>query len=204
MRKRIVWKFGEFVVLQVREDLYTVARMLSGAMLCVYDVFRQEDCWDDVNWGDVKPLFHIFVGAVVLKELGVRKISVEGVQECCLTPQRYWIVAYTSLDKGHFKGGRDTFSLYGGRLVDLSGGDRVETYEAPVIKHDLSVVEDREIIEGHELVNMWGDEDLSDRLARYYDSGINRDDLKFEIFPGLWNDREALRPLTRRLPIPMR
>ncbi|AZL71387.1 hypothetical protein EJA05_02840 [Pseudomonas oryziphila] len=108
------------------------------------------------------------------------------------------------MDKGHFKGGRDTFSLYGGRLVDLSGGDRVETYEAPVIKHDLSVVEDREIIEGHELVNMWGDEDLSDRLARYYDSGINRDDLKFEIFPGLWNDREALRPLTRRLPIPMR
>lgn len=204
MKKRMVWKFGDFVVLQVREDLYTVARMLSGAMLCVYDIFRQEDSWGDVDWVEVKPLFHVFVGAVVQKKMGVRKISVEGMQESCLVPQKYWIVAYTCLDKGHFKGGRDTFSLYGGRLVDLGGGDRVETYEAPVLKHDLSVLDDREIIERHELVNMWGDGDLSDRLARYYDTGVNRDDLKFEIFPGLWDDREDLRPLTRRLPIPMR
>ncbi|ECF4923130.1 TPA_asm: hypothetical protein G0B48_16615 [Salmonella enterica subsp. indica] len=35
-------------------------------------------------------------------------------------------------------------------------------------------------------------------------TGINRDDLKFEVFPMLWNDRESLRPLTRRRPIPMR
>ncbi|MBC3478917.1 hypothetical protein HU747_25365 [Pseudomonas taiwanensis] len=108
------------------------------------------------------------------------------------------------MDKSHFKGGPDTFFLFGGRLVDLGGDERVETYEAPVLKHDLSVEEDRNIIEKYELVNMWSDRDLSDRLARYHDTGINRDDLKFEIFPGLWHDREVLRPLTRRLPIPMR
>ena len=51
---------------------------------------------------------------------------------------------------------------------------------------------------------MWGDLDLADRLARYYDTGVNRDDLKFEVFPGLWDDREKLRPLTRRLPVPLR
>ncbi|EAO6613387.1 hypothetical protein G3C57_003115 [Salmonella enterica] len=56
----------------------------------------------------------------------------------------------------------------------------------------------------YELVNMWGPDDLGDRLRRYFDTGINRDDLKFEVFPTLWNDRESLRPLTRRLPIPMR
>ena len=51
---------------------------------------------------------------------------------------------------------------------------------------------------------MWGHNDLGGRLRRYFDTGIDRDDLKFEVFPGLWNDREALRPLTRRLPIPLR
>lgn len=49
-----------------------------------------------------------------------------------------------------------------------------------------------------------GSEDLKDRLWRYFDTGINRDDLKFEVFPDLWNDREELRPLTRRLPVPLR
>ncbi|MFF7109442.1 hypothetical protein [Pseudomonas sichuanensis] len=203
MKKRVAWKNGSFVVLQVREGLYCVARMLSNAMLCVYDIFREEDSWDNVSWGEVKPLFYVFVGSVVQKNMAIRKISIEGVKEGCLDLQRHWIVAYGVTDKGHFKGGRDTFFLFGGRLVDL-GGERVETYEAPVLKHDLSVSEDRDIIDRHELVNMWGDRDLSDRLARYYDTGINRDDLKFEIFPGLWDDREALRPLTRRLPIPMR
>lgn len=76
--------------------------------------------------------------------------------------------------------------------------------EAVVIKHDLSSVDDKELIEKYGLTSMWGDEDLGDRLRRYFDTGINRDDLKFEVFPGLWNDRESLRPLTRRLPIPLR
>ncbi|AVD85489.1 hypothetical protein C4Q28_09310 [Pseudomonas sp. SWI6] len=107
-------------------------------------------------------------------------------------------------DGDHFKGGGDKFSFYGGKLIDVGVGDNPETYGAPVIKHDLSVRDDRDIIEAHELTNMWGDQDLSDRLSRYYDAGINRDDLKFEIFPGLWDDREQLRPLTRRLPIPLR
>ena len=51
---------------------------------------------------------------------------------------------------------------------------------------------------------MWGSHDLNDRLVRYFNTGINRDDLKFEVFPGLWVDREKLRPLTRRLPEPLR
>lgn len=78
------------------------------------------------------------------------------------------------------------------------------TEEIETLQHDLSPVNDKEIIEKYEITNMWGHNDLGDRLRRYFDTGIDRDDLKFEVFPGLWNDREALRPLTRRLPIPLR
>ena len=74
----------------------------------------------------------------------------------------------------------------------------------PALKEDLKLSKNRDVIEKYELTNMWGDEDLSDRLCRYFDTGINRDDLKFEVFPGLWPDRESLRPLTCRLPVPLR
>lgn len=204
LKKRIVWKSGHFIVIKVRENLYTVARMTGKTVLCIYDVFREDDYWDDIDWSGVEALFQVFVGAVVQKNLGVRKISVEGIQSRFLKLQRYWLKPYTSLDGAHFKGGRETFSFYGGRLIDVGEVENPETYGAPVIKHDLSVYGDREIIETYELTNMWGDLDLSDRLARYYDTGVNRDDLKFEVFPGLWKDREKLRPLTRRLPVPLR
>lgn len=204
LKKRIVWKIGDFLVMQVRDGLYTVGRMAGKTTLCIYNVFRENDHWDDVDWTRVEVLFEVFVGAVVQKNLGVRKISIEGIRSRVFARQRYWIDPYSSLDVSHFKGGRGTFPFYGGRLIDVGEGENPETYEASVIKHDLSVCDDREIIETYELTNMWGDLDLADRLARYYDTGVNRDDLKFEVFPGLWKDREKLRPLTRRLPVPLR
>lgn len=204
MKKRIVWKLGDFVVIKVRGGLYTVANMVGKTVICVYDIFRSEDNWDDLDWSQVQPLFQVFVGGGVQKNLMVRKLLVEGVSPEFLRLQRYWIKPYTVAEPGHFKGGGGRFSFYGGRLIDVGDTDNPETYDAAVIKHDLSIGDDRHIIESHELTNTWGDLDLSDRLARYYDTGVNRDDLKFEVFPGLWSDREALRPLTRRLPIPLR
>ncbi|PJL04605.1 hypothetical protein B9Y63_11805 [Stenotrophomonas maltophilia] len=71
---------------------------------------------------------------------------------------------------------------------------------APVIKHSLSVEEDREAIERFELTHMRGSHDLQDRPIRHFITRVDRDDLKFEVFPDLWPDRQALSPLTRRLP----
>lgn len=204
LKKRIVWKIDDFLVMEIRKGLYTVGRMAGKTTLCVYNIFRESDHWEDVDWARAEILFEVFVGSVVQKNLGVRKISIEGIRSEFLARQRYWIDPYSSLDVSHFKGGRGKFPFYGGRLIDVGEVENPETYGAPVIKHDLSVYDDREIIEKYELTNMWGDLDLSDRLARYYDTGVNRDDLKFEVFPGLWDDREKLRPLTRRLPVPLR
>lgn len=104
----------------------------------------------------------------------------------------------------HYKGTRNSFPFLGGKIIDLGPDGNVSVTQAPVIKEDLTLPQDRNFIEKYELDNMWGHEDLSDRLCRYFDTGINRDDLKFEVFPGLWDDREKLRPLTRRLPVPLR
>ncbi|MGK5004172.1 hypothetical protein [Janthinobacterium sp. LB2P70] len=74
----------------------------------------------------------------------------------------------------------------------------------PALKEELALPASRDRNERHELSNMWGDADANDRLCRYFDTGDNRDDLKFEVFPGLWTDRVNLRPLTRRLPVTLR
>jgi len=101
----------------------------------------------------------------------------------------------------NFDGG---FPFRGGDLIDIGTEGKIGTTLAPILKEDLALPQDRELIETYELTHMWSDEDLGDRLRRYFDTGINRDDLKFEVFPGLWDDRAKLRPLTRRLPIPLR
>jgi hypothetical protein len=100
--------------------------------------------------------------------------------------------------------GKNSFLFMGGRLVDARPNEDISTLEGAVIKENLQLPQDREIIEKYELTPMWSHEDLGARLIRYFDTGINRDDLKFEAFPGLWDDREKLRPLTCRLPIPLR
>ncbi|HDS1133376.1 TPA: hypothetical protein UN084_001591 [Stenotrophomonas maltophilia] len=103
------------------------------------------------------------------------------------------------MDRQYFTGSADSL-FFGGRLIDLGPGNDLDVTQAPVIKHSLSVDDDREAIEAFELTNMWGSDDLQDRLVRHFTTGIDRDDLKFVIFPDLWPDRQALSPLTRRLP----
>jgi len=76
MQKRLTWKVGGFLVIQVREGLYSIARMAGKTTLCVYNIFRESDHWGDVDWTRVEVLFEVFVGTVVQKNLGVRKISI--------------------------------------------------------------------------------------------------------------------------------
>ena len=204
MKKRITWKNGAFIVIELENGLFTVAQMIASAIMRFYDIKSNEDDWESVNWPEVKPLFQVFVGTVVQKDLGVRKIAIESIAALHDHIKPYWIKPYTSMDILHYQSASNSFPFLGGKLIDLGIGNDRETTTAPVLKHDLSVSKDREYIEAYELTNMWGSHDLNDRLVRYFNTGINRDDLKFEVFPGLWVDREKLRPLTRRLPEPLR
>ena len=204
MKKRITWKAGAFIVIELESGLFTVAQMIASAIMRFYDIKSDKDEWEDVSWPEVKPLFQVFVGTVVQRDLGIRKIAIESIASLHDNINPYWIKPYTSMDALHYNATSNSFPFLGGKLIDLGIGNDRETTTAPVLKHDLSVSKDREYIEAYELTNMWGSHDLNDRLVRYFNTGINRDDLKFEVFPGLWVDREKLRPLTRRLPEPLR
>lgn len=205
MMTRIVWKAGNLVSLKLRDDLYTIGQMESGAIMRFFDIKNHNGEWEYINLNNVRQLFRVFVGRAVTQKLAVKRIKNKTITPCQKSLDDYWIHPYTLLIDGeHYKGNGTSFAFLGGKLISLNWVNNMSITEAVVIKHDLSPVDDKELIEKYELTSMWGDEDLGDRLRRYFDTGINRDDLKFEVFPGLWNDRESLRPLTRRLPIPLR
>lgn len=200
---RIVWGPGKLVNLKLRNDLYTIGQMEEHSIMRFFDIYNHDGIWGNINLNDIKELFRVFVVRQVNRELGVGTINKTSVIASQKPLDPYWIIFYNRLDYGHYKGNADSFPFLGGKLICTRNVEEAPTH-AKVIKHDLSVVKDKAIIEKYEFTNPWGDKDLGDRLRRYFDTGIDRDDLKFEVFPGLWNDREALRPLTRRLPIPLR
>jgi hypothetical protein len=105
----------------------------------------------------------------------------------------------------------------GGKLVELaprtmalneptSNENKLQsdTYSAPVLIKNLTLPQHRKVLEELELTNQWSADSLCERLVRYFDKGIDRDDLKFQVFPGLYDDKEKLRPLTSRVAIPFR
>lgn len=204
MAKRIVWKVDDLVNIKLRDDLYTIGQMLTSPTMRFYDIFNNDGVWENIDLNNVKPLFSVFVGRVINKYLIQNKIKSSTVIASSKPYEPYWIAPYSIMDNEHYKGTKNSFPFLGGKIVDLSPDGKVSVTQAPIIKEDLTLPQDRELIEQCELDNMWGYEDLSDRLCRYFDTGINRDDLKFEVFPDLWDDREKLRPLTRRLPVPLR
>ncbi len=59
------------------------------------------------------------------------------------------------MDRQYFTSSADSL-FFGGRLIDLGPGNDLDVTQAPVIKHSLSVDEDREAIEAFELTNMRG------------------------------------------------
>ena len=193
---RVVWQAHALVSIKLRDDLYTIGQMLASPTMKFFDIASKDGVWQAVDLNEVKPLFQGFIGQVVLKHLTVGKIKDKSIIASRIPAESLWLDAHINYDGG--------FVFKGGKLIDIGLDGKIGTTKAPVIKQNLQLPEDREIIEKYELTNMWGDLDLSDRLCRYFDTGVNRDDLKFEVFPGLWDDREKLRPLTRRLPVPFR
>ncbi|WP_339529767.1 hypothetical protein [Pseudomonas mucidolens] len=195
MAKRITWKEGDLVSLKLRDDLYTVGQMFKNSVMRFYDVKSVDGVWTDLVLDNSMILFSGYVGKVVTQRMAVEKLM--STTPLSLSDhERYWLRPHVN-----FEGG---FPFRGADLID-TGKDCAADYSlVPALKADLKLSKSRDVIEKYELTNMWGDEDLSDRLCRHFDTGINRDDLKFEVFPGLWTDRESLRPLTRRLPAPLR
>jgi hypothetical protein len=195
----IPWAENAIVSIKLRDDLYTLGLLKISPYMWFFDIRNDSGDWHNVDLNKAAPLFCVQVARVVLQRLVAARVRDKTVIPPDALPiPPNWITPNMNVGPGR----TGTFAWRGGKLVQLQPGP--DSLNSPVIKPRLDVLSDKDAIESCELTNMWGDQDLGDRLRRYFDTGINRDDLKFEIFPGLWDDREKLRPLTRRLPEPLR
>jgi hypothetical protein len=127
-----------------------------------------------MNLNDVEIIFDLAIGNVVLRNLVVGKLNSGTLIASDRRMEKYWISPNISYDVFPFKGGD---------LIEL--GPDTETTTAPVIKKDLNVRHDLELIKKYELINMWGDEDLSERLITFFEKGDKWDIFKEKVFPEL-------------------
>ncbi|KMK51604.1 hypothetical protein RO21_05330 [[Actinobacillus] muris] len=198
---RVRSKQGDVLVYKLKENLYTLTQRLESQIVRFFDIKRSDDNWDEkIDLNQIPILFEVFVvTSYVEKKFAVKKLkkAISSTEPY----ERFWIVPYNLLDP-EFEGSRENVYGLGGKLVDL-GNNYFSGCDAPIVKHHLNVKDDREILEKYELDWAWGAA-IIERLIRYFETGINRDDMKFEVFPDLWDDREQLRPLTSRLAEPFR
>ena len=199
----IRWKENSLVNITVSPETHTLALLKRSPYAWFFDV-RRKQAWDELDLPELKPLFCIGIVNAVLNKMATKPIDPKRISSSVnnflseLAIPKPWIKPHQNTADWNV----DNFPFRGGKLIELN--PNIGSLDSPVLKENLDVTRDRIVVEHCELTTMWADQDLTDRLTRFFDKGINRDDLKFEIFPELWNDREKLRPLTRRLPLPLR
>lgn len=201
---KVKWQEDALVSVKLRDGLYTLALLKRSPYAWFFDVKTERAEWATVDLSQLKPLFCVGIVDAVLSKMVTHVVQARLIDpDAKSTPPKLAIPKLWIKPNQNTADWRvDNFAWRGGRLIELDPD--IGSVDSPVLKAHLEIEDDRPLIEGCELTNMWTDQDLTDRLARFFDSGIDRDDLKFEVFPGLWNDRERLRPLTRRLPVPLR
>lgn len=210
---RIIWKENHIVRLRLRDDLFTIGQLLGNVFMRFHKLSRPVDEWVDIDLNKTEELFTVLVTNDVFRGLATGKVKDPSVHASGQPLQRKWIEVHHT--EGEWYEGKPAF--LGGRLVELAKrthpvnapytpdvAAQMSPLAAPTLIQDLKLPEHREIMQTVELSNMWSAASLSARLIRYFDTGVDRDDLKLMVFPGLYDDWDSLRPLTCRLPVPWR
>jgi hypothetical protein len=195
-KKRIIWKKDDLVSIYLSNGSYTIAQMLDSPIMCFYNIVNNNGIWENIDLKKIETLFIVFVNNSINKDFIIGKLNNKNIPIKEFN-KYYFIKPYTIMDGLHYKGTKNNFPFLGGKLINYN--HKIGSVRSPIIKEDLTLPNDKEIIEKYELTNMWGKQELEERLIRYFSIGINRDDLKYEVFPNLWN-KEKDKPLTSRLP----
>ena len=174
MPKRVTWKENALINLKLRDDLFTIVQMLRSPFLRLFKVSNKDGVWRNLDLNKVEVLFCVPIGQIVLQQLCEGKVKDRSVIPSALPFPKLWMRPYLNFDGG--------FLFIGARLIELDPAKHMETTTAPVVKDWLRPKADAELIQKYELTNMWGAENLRERLVRYFDTGVDRNELKEKVF----------------------
>lgn len=172
MAKRVTWKENALISLKLRDDLFTIAQMLRSPYLRFFKVCNRDGVWRNLDLNKVEILFCVLIGQVVLQQLCEGKVKDRSITPSILPFQKLWLNPYVNFDGG--------FPFIGAKLIEV---DPIKSYtRALTVKDWLSPKKDADLIKKCELVNMWGADDLRERLVRYFDTGVDRNEFKEKVF----------------------
>lgn len=173
MLKRIPWKQDAVLSFQLADDLFTLAQMRINCLMEFFDVFRSTPDWAGTDLNQAPIIFCAYAAENRFKSM-INEILPAGVVIPNARPvRRRMLSAIIEAD-----------GKYGANLVELD--DSFSSVDARLIQADLDPVKDAQIIYQHELAGMIGSpEKLRKRLTRYAQTGVNWDDSKSFLFPGI-------------------
>lgn len=169
MMKRVVWRPGRAVLIELPNNVYTVGQMLLDPYLQLFNFFADDAGEARASpLGNLEPLFCVAVVNAFLKE-HCEALPQGGRQEAEV-PTR-WIRPLMRAGLG----------FRGGDLIEFDPRVGRNGSERPVIP-DLNSVEHRDVIDAHELTNVRGGPEFAERLLMCRAYGRNVDPLKAKVF----------------------
>jgi len=173
MLKSLKWQEGLVLSIKVDEGLYAVAQMRNNHLLEIFNIFRSDDGWKDIDLNNVDKLFTIFVSIKNIKKIFSSIVSTDAVVPNDRPVEKRMLSAIFG-----------TPGNTGAKLIELS--DNYSNIGAQVIKDNLSPDDDLDLIRRYELCGMVGDpEKITARIKAYRETGVNWDSSKEFLFPGI-------------------
>lgn len=173
MLKKISWKENSILSIKLKDNLYTLAQMRCNHLMEFFDVSREDSLWSSMDLTNELVIFCVYVAESRIKPLFDRVLPSGSVIPNSRPVAKIMLSAIIE------EGGK-----YGADLVELDGS--YDSVSPIIIKRDLDKNIDIDLIRSYELTGMVGSpEKLKARLIRYFESGVNWDDSKNFLFPGI-------------------
>ena len=165
---RVIWKPGDLVNLQLRNNMFTIGQMLGSPYMRFYKVHNDNGKWGDLDLRNEEELFTVPVARGFLQKRGVGKIKKGVVASDDCTISEYWI--------------RASLNRRGGDLVQIDPDKGSRGFEDTVIIDGIKS-DDRETLMNYEFTNVRLDQELTERLILCLEAGRNLDPFKQKVFP---------------------
>ncbi|MED5609457.1 hypothetical protein VV867_17295 [Pseudomonas sp. JH-2] len=171
--KSVKWVEDQILSIKIDEGIYSLAQMRKNSLMEFFDVRRDSDTWKNIDLNKENIIFCLFVTEKKIKPIFSSIVDASKVSPNKRPIKKKMLSAiFGQGPKG------------GAKLIELT--DNYSSYQAKIIKDNLSITTDISEIYDNELCGMVGDpEKIRKRLIIYFNTGVNWDESKGFIFSGV-------------------
>lgn len=161
------------IQIKLRDNLFTLVQLRPNFFMEFFNIAYTQAGFDQINLNNIERIFCIKVASQKFRSLMISRINLEAV-----TPN------LRPLPNRMLSAIIEPGPRYGAKLIEFDKS--FSELNATIIKENLNIKDDLELIYSYELSGMYGDPiKLTKRLLRYFDTRINWDESKEFLFKGI-------------------